>query len=118
MATFTRILLSGSTSGKSIKVAATSTPGTAIHTAVAGATSFDEIYLWATNTDSSARTITLEWGGTTDPDNLLTKAFSLSANSPPYPLVSGLVLNGGLLIKAFASSANVVLITGYVNQIA
>ena len=118
MATFTRILLSGSTSGKSIKVAATATPGTAIHTAVAGATSFDEIYLWATNTDTVARTITLEWGGVTDPDNLLAKAFSLSANSPPYPLVSGLVLNGGLLVKAFASSANVVLITGYVNQIA
>ena len=47
MATFSRVLLSGGTSGAPIPVAATATPGTLIHTAVAGATSFDEVYLWA-----------------------------------------------------------------------
>ena len=49
MATYSRILLSGSTSGKPIPVAATSTPGTAVHTAVSGSTGFDELYLWASN---------------------------------------------------------------------
>lgn len=117
MATYSRILLSGSTSGKSIKVAATATAGTLIHTAVAGATAFDEIYLWVTNTDTVTRTLTIEWGGVTDPDNLLTKAYSITANSPPALIVPGLVLNGGLVVRAFASAANVLLITGYVNQI-
>ena len=117
MATFSRILLSGSTSGKSIKVVATSTPGTTIHTAVAGATSFDEVYLWVTNTDTVTRTLTLEWGGATDPDNLVTKAFSISASSAPFPIVTGMVLNGGLVISAFASSASILLLTGYVNRI-
>jgi len=117
MATFSRLLLSGSTSGQPIKVAATASPGTTIHTAVAGATAFDEIYLWVTNTDTVTRTLTIQWGGTTDPDNLITKAYSITASSPPALIVPGLVLNGGLLVRAFASSANVLLITGYVNQI-
>lgn len=117
MATYSRILLSGSTSGRPIKVAATATPGTAVHTAIAGAVAYDEVYLWATNTDSSTRTLTVEFGGTTDPDDLIVKTYSIPANSPPIPIVTGQVLNGGLLVKAFASSANVVLISGFVNRI-
>lgn len=117
MATYSRILLSGSTSGRPIKVAATATPGTAVHTAIAGAVSYDEVYLWATNTDSSTRTITVEFGGTTDPDDLIVKSYSIPANSPPIPIVTGQVLNGGVLVKAFASSANVVLVTGFANRI-
>jgi len=117
MATFSRILLSGSTNGQPIKVVATATPGTTLHTAVTGTSSFDEIYLWVTNTDTVTRTVTIEWGGTTDPDNLITKTFSLSANSPPYPIITGINLNNGLLVKAFASAANVVLMSGYVNRI-
>lgn len=117
MATFSRILLSGSTSGRPIKVVATATPGTTIHTAVAGATSFDEIYLWVTNTDTVTRALTIEWGGTTDPDDLITKTFSISANSAPYPIITGVNLNGGLVVKAFASAANIMVISGYVNRI-
>lgn len=118
MATFSRILLSGSTSGRPIKVAATATAGTLIHTAIAGAASFDEIYLWVTNTDTSARSLTIEWGGVTDPDDLIAKTFSISANSPPFAIVPGINLNGGLVVRAFGSAANVLLITGYVNRIA
>lgn len=118
MATFSRILLSGSTSGQPIKVAATATPGTLIHTAVAGAVSFDEIYLWVTNTDTVTRTVTIQWGGVTDPDNLIAKTVSLGASSPPFPIITGINLNGGLIVRAFASSANVLLISGYCNQIA
>lgn len=117
MATYSRLLLSGSTSGQPIKVVATATPGTLIHTAVAGASSFDEIYLWVTNTDTVTRTITIQWGGTTDPDNLIAKAYSITANSPPALIVPGLVLNGGLIVRAFASTANVLLVSGYVNEI-
>jgi hypothetical protein len=118
MATYSRLLLSGSTDGDPIKVAATATPGTAIHTGVSGSVSFDEVYLWVTNTDSVARTITIEWGGVTDPDHLVAKAVSIPANSPPIPLVAGLTINNGGLVKAFGSAANVLLITGHVNQIA
>ena len=117
MATYARSILSGSTSGKSIKIAATATPGTTIHTAVAGAAAWDEIYLWLTNTDTVARTVTIEFGGTTDPDNLIVKALTLPPSSPSIPVLTGQVLNGGLVVKCFASAANVILATGYVNNI-
>lgn len=117
MATYSRVLLSGSTNGKSIKIAATATAGTTVHTAVAGTSSYDEIYVWLTNTDSSARTVTIEFGGVTDPDNLIVKALSLPPNSPPIPVLTGQVLQNGLVIGIFASAANVILATGYVNRI-
>lgn len=118
MATYSRRLLSGSTSGKPIKVAATATLGTAIHTAVAGDNAWDEVYCWVTNTDSSAHTLTIEFGGATDPDCLIVKAYSIAANSPPIPVLTGQVLNGGLAVTAFADSANKLLITGFANRIA
>lgn len=117
MATYARQLLSGSTSGKPIKVSATATPGTTLHTAVAGASAFDEIYLWVSNLDSTPRNLTLEWGGVTDPDDLICKTVSVPANSGPIPIAVGQNLNGGVVVKAFASVANVLVITGYVNRI-
>ena len=117
MATFSRILLSGSTSGRPILVVATATAGTLIHTAVSGATSFDEIYLWVTNTDTVTRSLTIEWGGVTDPNDLIAKTVSLTANSAPYPIITGVNLNGGLVVRAFGSAASILLISGYVNRI-
>ncbi len=118
MATYSRILLSGSTNGRAIPVAATATPGTAIHTAVSGTSSFDELYLWASNVTGSAATLTIEWGGVTDPGDHLVKAVSIPANSPPIPIVTGQVLNNGLLVKAFSGTANAINLIGYVNRIA
>jgi hypothetical protein len=118
MATYTRLLLSGSTGGRVIPVAATATPGTAIHAAVAGSAAFDEIYLWASNTSASAVPLTLEWGGVTDPGDHMVKSYSIPANSAPIPIATGQVLNGGLLVKAFAGTGNVINISGYVNRIA
>lgn len=117
MATFSVVLLSGSTSGRPIKVAATATPGTTIHTAVSGTTSWDEVYLFAANTDTSAVSLTIEWGGTTDPDDLHPKTYSIPPNSAVIPIAFGARVNGAVVIKAFASSANKVTITGRVNRI-
>lgn len=117
MAAYTRLLLSGSTNGRPIKVVATATPGTTAHTAVTGTAGFDEVYLWATNTDTSARTLTIQFGGTTDPDDLIVKAFTLPASSPAIPILTGQNINNGLVVRAFASAANVVLVSGYVNRI-
>ena len=62
--TITPVHLSGSTDGNPIKVAATAIgSGTTIHTAVSGTTSFDEVTLFVTNTDTSDRTLTVGWAG-------------------------------------------------------
>lgn len=119
MASYSKRLLSGSTNGQPIKVAATSIgSGTTIHTAVSGTSSIDEIYLWVTNTDTSARTLTIGWGGTTDPDSLLLKAVSIPPSSTPLAVATGILLQNGLIVTAAASSANVLLISGFVNRIA
>lgn len=116
MATFSKQLLSGSTNGKNIKVVATATPGTTIHTAVSGTTSFDEIFLFAMNSSASAVALNIEWGGTTSPDDLTT--LTLPPQSGWIPIIAGWVLQNGLLVRAFAGSANVVVMNGYVNRIA
>lgn len=118
MATYSRVLLSGSTNGRAIPVAAIATPGTAVHTAIAGTTSFDEIYLWASNVTGASATLTIEWGGVLDPGDHMTKAVSIPANSPPIPIATGQVLNNGSLVKAFSGTANAINLTGYVNRIA
>jgi len=117
MATYSRQLLSGSTNGRAIPVAATATPGTAIHTAVAGTASFDELYLWASNVTGSAATLTLEWGGVTDPGDHMVKQYSIPANSAPIPIATGQVLQNSLNVKAFSGTASAINITGYVNRI-
>lgn len=108
------ILLTGSTNGRQIKVVAVATPGTAIHTAVTGAASFDEIWLWATNSSTATVKVTIEFGGVSAPDDTIEA--NIPPESGPFLVVPGLKLNNGLLVKAFAGSANVVLISGYVNQ--
>lgn len=118
MATFGKLVLSGSTDGRAIKVAATATPGTTIHTASSTATDYDEIWLYAQNTDTTARKLTIEFGGTSAPDDLI--EITVAAESGLVLVAPGLVLKGNatpLVVKAFAASANVVTIHGYVNRI-
>lgn len=117
MASYSRVHLSGSTNGKPIPVAATATPGTLLHTAVAGATSFDEIYLWAANVSGAAVVLTVQWGGTGDPAEVLVRQVSIPANSALVPIALGQVLNNGLIVRAFAGTASDINITGYINRI-
>lgn len=117
MSTYSRVLLSGSTSGRAIPVAAVATAGTLLHTAITGAAAFDEVYLWASNVTAAAATLTLEWGGVTDPGDHMVKAVSIPANSPPIPIATGQVLNGGLVVRAFSGTASAINITGFVNRI-
>ncbi|WP_341893737.1 hypothetical protein [Ferrovibrio terrae] len=113
MATYAKELLSASTDGRNIKVVATATAGTLIHTA--DATAMDEVFLFANNRDSVARLLTIEFGGVTSPDDLV--VVTLAARSGPRLIVPGWVLTGGLLVRAFAEAANVIGINGYVNRI-
>lgn len=117
MSTYSRQLLSGSTNGREIPVAAVVTPGTLIHTAIAGTAAFDELYLWASNVTGSAATLTVEWGGVTDPGDHIVKAYSIPANSAPIPIATGQVLQNGLICRAFSGTANAINIGGYVNRI-
>lgn len=117
MAIYSKQLLSGSTNGKGIKVVATATAGTLIHTAIAGTSSEDEIWLYAHNTSASAAKLTLEWGGVAAPDDHI--EINVGAEGTGLVLIApGILLQNGLVVRAFASTANVFNIFGYVNRIA
>lgn len=113
MATYTKVKFSGSTDGKQIKVVQTATAGTTIHTA--DATALDEIWLYAVNSSAAAVKLTIEWGEATNPDGNI--EVTIFPESGYQLVVPGLILTNSLVVKAFAGSANVILINGYVNRI-
>lgn len=115
MATFSKLPLSGSTNGKGINVAATATTGTTIHTAGAGTSQFDEVWMYAVNTSTSSVKLTVEYGGTAAADNI---EITIPGESGLVLVVPGLFLNNGLSVTAFAGTANVISIHGYVNRVA
>ena len=120
MATMEKKLLSGSTNGKGIKLTDTATSvntdtGYLVHTAGSGTSDIDEIWLYACNTQAADVKLTLEWGGTTSPDDLI--EVNIPGESGLVLVAPGLLLQNGLLVKAFAGSANVVILHGHVNRI-
>ena len=118
MATFTKKKLSGSTDGLGIKVTGTSTAATVtVHTAVAGTTvgTFDEVWLYACNTSASAVKLTIEWGTATAADGNL--EVTIQPEAGLVTLVPGLVLQNSKVVKAFAATADVILLFGFVNAI-
>ena len=115
--TITLTELTGAADGAGVKVAATSTPGTTIHTA--DSTAYDRVCLWAVNNDADGepRSLTVEWGGTTDPDNVMTKWILADVGFVPVTPESGLILTNSLVVKAFADEANDVVIYGHVLRV-
>ena len=109
-----RIPFSGSTDGRGVLVAATSSPGTTIHTAQAGATDnhVDEIYAWVYNGHSGSVVVTGQFGGTTSPNDDIKNTFTNAAGLSLF--VNGLQLRNGLIFKVYAATTNVIVIYGYV----
>lgn len=112
--------LSSSTDGMGIKIAATATAGTAIHTATNSSTpgsggTWDEIWLWAFNSDTVNRTLTIEFGDATAPDHNIIQVIPPSAGL--VLVVPGLILQNSATVKGFASAANVVTVSGFINRI-
>jgi len=108
--------LSGSTDGKNIAVAATSSPGTLIHTAQAGVTDgqYDEVWLWVVNNTLFAVDFVLQFGGTGSSD---VTAFPIPATSGPILIAPGLVLQNSLIVRAYASNTSACVIQGFVNRL-
>ena len=114
MATFSKQKFSESTNGRQIKVVATASSGTLIHTA--DATAFDEVWLYAVNDTATDRLLTIQWGGTTATDDDI--EYTVKAQNGLYLIIPGLILTGSTTVRAFcAAAANAIQISGYVNRI-
>lgn len=108
----TREQLSGGTDYVPIQVTGI-TSGAAITVHAADPALEDSIYLWAVNRDTSVQTLSLEHGAATV---AATIPIELEPNVPQQVL-DGLPLTNSLLLKAFASLANVISVYGYVNRV-
>ena len=120
MATFTKVMLSGSTQGKGIKVVATASTGTTIHATGTSSTVIDEVWLYAYNSHTANVELTVQYGGTTAPDNEIKVTVPTKAGL--ILVLPGLILSGtgadANTIYAYAGTANVITVSGYVNRIA
>ena len=67
----------------------------------------DEIWLYACNTQAADVKLTIEWGGTASPDDLI--EVTIPGESGLVKVVEGLILHNG-------GSANVINIGGFVNR--
>ena len=119
MATFSKTILSGSTDGKGVKVAATATAGTLVHTGPTNTAHLHEVWLYAVNSSASDVKLTIEWGEATAPDGNI--EYTVKAENGLYLIIPGLLIKGNataLTVKAFAATTNVIVVHGYVNVIA
>lgn len=116
MATYSIEKLSGSTDGKGIKVTGTSSAAdVTVHTATAGANDIDLVTLYAVNQDTVDRTLTIAWGAETSPDNLIT--LTIPAQSGMVLVTDRLPIMNSLVVGAWASAANVVMVYGHVQRV-
>lgn len=118
MATFTKNKLSGSTDGLAVKLTGTNTAAAVtVHTAVAGTTAgvFDEIWVYANNTSTSSVKLTIEWGTATAADGNV--EVTILPEAGLVTVIPGLILQNSRVVKAFAATADVILLTGFVNSI-
>jgi hypothetical protein len=120
MATYSKVAFSGATDGTPIKVVATASTGTTIHTTGTSASIFDEVWLYAYNSDTTARLLTIQYGGTTAIDDDI--KITIPSQSGLTLVIPGLILTGtgsaGNSVYAYAATANVITVSGYVNRIA
>jgi hypothetical protein len=115
MATYSKLLLSGSISGQPIPInAISSSTANPLHTSIVGSSSFDEIYIYATNTSVFSIPLTICWGGTGSLNQL---PITIGALLGRVCICDGMLLNGGLTAYAYASVSGSILIDGFVNRI-
>lgn len=118
MAAFAKTVLSGSTDGKGILVAQTSSPGTTIHTGPTNTAHLHEVWLYAVNYDTTDRKLTIQWGGTTAGTDDI--EYTVKAENGLYLIAPGLPIKGNatpLVIRAYAATATAIVVHGYVNTI-
>lgn len=116
-ATFAKFKLSGSTNGEPILVTVSSPTGTVIHTSTSetAENNYDEIWLWGFNSSVSGSVqTTIEYGGV---DTLNRITVSIPSCVGLVPLIPGLVLHNSAVVRVYASTPNVVTISGFVNRI-
>lgn len=91
----------------------TLTNGQIIHSGVADTSSFDEIFLYATNRADTGVYLMLQWGAVTSGSSIQATIYPKEGLNLISP---GLILNSGSILRAYASSGNAISVMGYVQR--
>ena len=115
--TETRIGFSAATNGATMTVNTTSaiSPMT-VHTTGPGIYNWDDIWIWAANTDTVSRTISLYFGAHSSLGDQVVGNYDLPPGGAPVLICPGLFLQNSGVVEAYASIANKINLTGYVNR--
>ncbi|TAK98942.1 MAG: hypothetical protein EPO08_17720 [Rhodospirillaceae bacterium] len=124
MAIYSIVPFSGSTDFRGIKITTTASPGDTVHTAQASASLPDHVTLQLTNTDTVDRPYTVQFGGTTSPDDKLTGYVPAGLTvtvCDKKPIRNNLVvkvasISATVLGNALTGAANVLVAHGYVQR--
>jgi hypothetical protein len=71
--------------------------------------------LYAINSSASSVKLTIEWGEASAPDGNI--ELTVLPEAGLVTVIPGLLLQNSLVVKAFAGTANVICIHGFVNRI-
>lgn len=120
MATYSKIPLSGNTTGMGILINSGSVgvAGPTIHTGSSSTSVTDEVWIYAVNYDGTDRKLTMQYGGVTAGTNEI--EFTVKAESGLYLIVPGLLLVGHgtpKVITAYAATNTSIVVYGYCNRI-
>jgi hypothetical protein len=120
MATYTKELFTNSSAGRPILVAGTNTTtATFVHVTGTSNTIIDEVWLYAVNSNTAQQTLSIEFGGSTSTNDIIPVAINPSEGM--YICIPGVPITGNGTassnIKAFATVANAIIISGYINRI-
>ncbi len=115
--TETRIGFSAATNGATMTVNTTSaiSPMT-VHTAGPGIYNWDDVWIWAANTDTVSRTISLYFGAHSSIGDQVVGNYDLPPGGAPVLICPGLFIQNSGVIEAYASIADKINLTGYVNR--
>ncbi len=106
--------LSSSNSGEPIVITATTSPGTLIHTSIAGTSQKDEVFLYVNNTGASVWPIVLEMGNTGMANRMIMDIYPKEA---PLLISQGFLLNQAGTVRGYSpSGVSGLVVNGYVQR--
>ena len=106
---------SGSTNGLGVQLTTTdAASGVTVHTTSTDAAVMDELYVYAVNLATEVKRVYLMYGSTDAVDVLVNDIPSLSGLTFMIP---GLPLENAKVLKAYAETANVIVVHGHIHRI-
>ena len=119
MTSFSKVLLSGSTNGRGINITSNTPPGNIVHSTGALSSIIDEVWIYASNSDSVDHNLTIEFGGTISPNDII--KLSVPSQKGLTLITPGLSLTGtgaaSCNVTVYSDVGNTVTIFGHVDRI-